>query len=354
VTADPARTVRLLLRAESEIALLDRTRPLEFAQEFQRLLGAWESGRHETPNLHYACGRPLEALKHRLAAIIEAGESDADEFGWLAGRASELLLEARMADAVGTAEFIALACSRFAPARGELASNLESTAREWIGEGAAAVQTEPRYRSDDRNARESLWCELSRQIGTLHLPIRLRVDDGLVSVAACGEDVVFIRGNAWLTARAAARIAEHEVSGHLLPRLAAKVRTDILRCGCAGANDDEEGRALLIERRLGLMDPWRRAELGARHLACTYLRRGATFRDAVRGLAGLGAPLEVALHSVLRASRGGGLGREIIYLPAMQRLGRAFESRPELEQWFRCGRASLAYAVTRQAAIRAA
>ncbi len=352
--ADPSRTVQLLLRAEAEIALIDRTRPLEFAREFQRLLSAWEQGRHEAPTLHYARGRSLESLKHRLCLTVEQSTDESVESWWLAGRAGELLLEARIADAVGTPVFDALARMRFASPIGNHATQLESTARQWVAEGAAAERGEPCFRSDDRTASASLWSMLSSRIGSLHLPVRLRVDDGLVSIAACGQDLVVVRGNAWLTAGAAARITEHEVSGHLLPRLAAKSRTDILRCGCAGANDDEEGRALLIECRLGLMDPFRRSELGSRHLACTHLRRGATFVDAVRELAELGAPLDMAIHSVLRASRGGGLGREIIYLPAMQRLGRAFEARPELEQWFRRGRASLAYAVKQHAAIQAA
>lgn len=352
--AEPARTVQLLLRAESEIALLERTRPLGFAREFQRLLSAWQSGHQDAPTLHYARGRSLESLKHRLSTAAEQSAGESVESWWLAERAGELLLEARIADAVGTPPFNALARMRFASPNGKSATQLESTARQWVAEGAAVERGEPCFRSDDRNAPSSLWSMLSKRIGSLHLPVRLRVDDGLVSVAACGQDLVVVRGNAWLTARAAARITEHEVSGHLLPRLAAKSRTDILRCGCAGANDDEEGRALLIECRLGLMDPWRRAELGSRHLACAYLRRGATFVEAVRDLSELGAPLDTAIRSVLRASRGGGLGREIIYLPAMHRLGRAFEARPELEQWFRRGRASLAYAVKQHAAIEAA
>jgi hypothetical protein len=354
VTVGVSRTVLLLARAEAEIALIDRTRPLEFAPEFQRLLGAWESGQHEAPILRYAPRTNLKSLKHELSAVIEQDDCRTLESSSLAGRARELLLEARMVEAVGTAAFGALALERFAPPQGELATTLESTARAWIEEGAGTVRDEPTLRSDDRNAPSSLWSMLSKRIGQLHLPIRLRVEKSLVSLAACGQDVIVIRSNAWLTARAAARTTEHEIAGHLLPRVAGSIRSDVLRCGCAGATDDEEGRALLIERRLGLMDPWRRAELGTRHLACTYLRGGATFVEAVRSLVALGAPLESALRSALRAERGGGLAREIVYLPALQRLEQAFEARPELEQWFRRGRASLAYAVSRQAGMRAA
>jgi hypothetical protein len=247
-----------------------------------------------------------------------------------------------------------MASERFAPPLGALAATLESNSRDWIAQGAATHSDEPCFRSDDPKATQSLLSLVLRRVGRLRIPVRVLVNRGLVSVAACGDAVIVIRGNSLLTARAAARITEHEVCGHLLPRLAARARSDILCCGCAGASADEEGRALLIEERLGLMDPWRRAELGARHLASSNLRHGATFVDVVRQLVGHGASTELALRATMRAFRGGGLGREIMYLPAWVRLKRAFEAEPAVERWFERGRASLAYAIGRQSNSQAA
>jgi hypothetical protein len=349
VTEIHLRTVLLLDRAEREIALLDRTRPLGFEREFQRLLAAWQCGKALGPALVYARGRSLGRLKRALAAIADRAPRLAAQGVWLGERALELHVEAEMAELVGASRFAALAAVRFPLPRGAVGAELSSMARAWIGQGAAATRHEPRFRSDDSSEPRSLRAVLSRRLGELRLPIRLRVDPDLVSVAACSENSVVIRGASWLTAREARRITEHEVSGHLLPRLFARTRADVLRCGCAGANDDEEGRALLLEQRRGLMDDSRRAELGARHLACEYQRSGATFVDSVRCLVDLGASIETALRSVLRASRGGGLGREVVYLAAMRSLGLAFAATPALEDWFRIGRTSLDYATRRQA-----
>lgn len=340
-----ARAIQLLLRAEAEIALLERTRPVGLANETARLLGVWRMGRHESPCLRYARSPELHQLTRALGMLAEQAELHFPDGTWVADRARELLLEARLVEAIGSTRFIALACQRHVVPRHVDAVTLEAEARHWIEQGADAEDSEERFLSEDRTAPESLWSVTSQRIGALGIRARLRADPDLVSIAACGEDLVVIRAGTWLTERAARRIAEHEIVGHLLPRVAARNRTDILRCGCARATDDEEGRALLIEERQGLMDAARRAELGVRHLACAYMRRGATFVDAVRCLLELGAPLDTAIRSMLRAVRGGGLGRELVYLPSMQRLRVALSEAPELEQWFRLGRASLEYAL---------
>lgn len=337
-------SIRFLERVEPEIGLIGRVRPIGVAKDYQRLLASWQSGREASPNCRYGSGPSLARVQRALAELADRAEAFQEDGCWIAERARELLLEARMASLVGSKDFIPLACARFQLPCGVEAETLEALARQWLSEGAGRPCDEATFRSDDRTVSASLYSTLTKRVGAARLPVRLRIDADLMSVAACGDHLLVIRDRTWLTARAAERIAEHEVRGHLLPRLAARKRQDVLRCGCAGATDDEEGRALLIEERLGLMDAWRRAELGARHLACVYLRRGATFVDTVRGLTELGADLPVALRAVMRAGRGGGMGREIVYMPAMQRLGRAFDANPALEDWFREGRVSLQYA----------
>lgn len=339
------RVVEFLLRAEAEIALLDRVRPIGLAEETARLIDAWQRRDEQTPRLRYRPLAKLGALRRILSELAESVVHEAPDGVWYAERAKELALEARLVETVGTKAFIALACERFSLPKGPAGLELERTARDWIVKGAASPEPAARYRSDDRRAKESLWSVLSARIATLRLRVRLRADPELMSIAACGEDLIVVRAGSWLSARAAHRIAEHEIGGHLLPRIRSKKRVDVLRSGCARCVDEEEGRALLLEHRAGLMDDGRRAELGARHLACTFLRRGAGFIDAVRCLTQWGAPTEMAIRATLRAMRGGGLGREVVYLPAMQRLERAFGSIPELERSFLAGRASLRYAL---------
>lgn len=349
-----AHPIEFLERAESAIGLIERVRPIGVAREYQRLLAEWRRGQPAIPRLRYKQGPPLGHVQRLLGKLVEHAEELLTNGWWVAERASELLLEAHLATAVASADFVRVASVRFPQPQGDLAVQLESLSGRWLAEAAARNCDEPTFASDDRSSPKSLWSVVSRRLGALRLAVQLRVDPDLMSVAACGDGLLVIRSQTWLTARAAERIAQHEILGHLLTRHAGRQRLDILRCGCAGSTDDEEGRALLIEERLGLMDVWRRGELGARHLACVYLRRGATFVDMVRGLVERGAPLEMALRAVLRAGRGGGMGREIVYLPAMQRLRCAFETTPQLESWFELGRASLKFAKAELARSRAA
>jgi hypothetical protein len=104
---------RWLTRAESSIALLERTRPLNFASEQARLREAWLAGRRRAPAFEYAAPPDLSALRTALDAIVERVHSG-DAWGAIfAGRAHELGLEARAAELVGTPEFAGSAAARF-------------------------------------------------------------------------------------------------------------------------------------------------------------------------------------------------------------------------------------------------
>jgi hypothetical protein len=90
--------------------------------------------------------------------------------------------------------------------------------------------------------------------------------------------------------------------------------------GTAGGSDDQEGRALLLEEQSGISDTRRRAVLGRRHAAARALRRGADWVETVELLIQLGAELPEAIDLASRVHRGGGLGREIVYLPALAKV----------------------------------
>ena len=131
----------------------------------------------------------------------------------------------------------------------------------------------------------------------------------------------------------------HEIHGHALPR--ARPRHEplgLFAVGTAGGSDDEEGRALLLERRAGCLGAHRRAELARRHLAATALRNGADFSETVRLLLATESSIDEALAIAARAHRGGGLGREIVYLTALARVGRILEVDPDVETWMERGR----------------
>ena len=203
----------------------------------------------------------------------------------------------------------------------------------------------PIGQQDDERDPRSLISLLRARIGALRVPVRVELRAGLSSVAAAGDGFVVIRPDALLSSAEAERIAHHELAAHVLPRLAARAETlGIFRVGARSAGDEEEGRALLLEERAGLFAPERRRELALRHRAARLVHEGAPFPELVRWLKARALPTERALALAFRAARGGGLGREIVYIPAYLRLKVEFSREPRLEQYFERGRVSVAAA----------
>jgi hypothetical protein len=74
------------------------------------------------------------------------------------------------------------------------------------------------------------------------------------------------------------------------------------------------------------------------------LEDNADFVETARVLLQLGASLRDALRITARVYRGGGLGREIVYLPAFLRVDAALAKAPHLDAVFGAGRVSVATA----------
>lgn len=332
-----------LARAEQEVRLLDRVRPRNAARELERVKQSFRMGQPCSPKyaaLAPAQLGPLRKILDQLASRLDG----AGPWGALyAARARELELEAAVADALGTSELRARVAARF-PVTNDLAGRQAMVwANAWLEEPGAS--DEPQFHSDDVRSPRSLLRQLQTDLRRRDLPVRLALEPGLQSRAAVGDGVILVRPGVLLSERAARRLVVHEVQGHVLPRENAR-RGDIglLRVGTAGGSDEEEGRALLLERRAGLFDAERQFELALRHQAGLQVRAGATFVDVVELALGVAAPLDLALSLAERALRGGGLGRELVYLPCLSRVEQAFRVEPQLEGWFERGRVSLAAA----------
>ena len=168
---------------------------------------------------------------------------------------------------------------------------------------------------------------MSREAGRCKLPMRVVVEPSLASLAATGDGVIFVAAERWIRVRDVERTVLHEIAGHALPRArAVSAPLGIFALGTARGTDDQEGRALLIERAAGFLDGSRRRELGLRHLGARATLDGATFVDVVELLLEHRAPLESAMRIASRVQRGGpgagGLAREIIYIPSLLRVER--------------------------------
>jgi hypothetical protein len=134
----------------------------------------------------------------------------------------------------------------------------------------------------------------------------------------------------------------HEIEGHARPRCAAlQLDMPLFAVGTAGGLDDQEGRALALERRAGLLDGRRRRELALRHVAARAVERGSDFVATARLSLDAGAPIADALRIAARVHRGGGLAREIVYLPALLRVEAALAEDPSIDPVLASGRVSI-------------
>lgn len=334
---------QVLLAAERSIALVERCRPTNAESETRRLLSAWQRGDELAPAFCYAPPPDLSPLARSLA---EAAEQARTEDPWdtlYAERAVELSLEATLVAHIGTNALARLAAQRFSLGAEDERREAERWANEWTAL-PVAEGSQPLIQSDDSSNPESLLCQMQRRVGEERLAFRVLVRD-LMSGAATGDDAIVIKRGGWYSAGDARRIVVHEVEGHALPRArAGRDSQGLFWLGTRGGLDDEEGRALLCEERAGALDDARKRELGLRHIGALAVRDGADWVESVRALRGLGATLPLAITVASRVHRGGGLGREIVYLPAFSRLRRGLGDNPLLERWLERGRLSLAAA----------
>jgi len=337
---------RELKRCEAKVALLDRVRPLNFASELSRLAAAFQRGERLAPCFEYAPRAELGELRNKLdelAAVLDAaGELESRLLG---ERAQELGLEAALAEHVGEPGFGRLAARRFALPSEPRA--VEQLALQFLTAPPSAhppKEGDAKHLSDDPRDPESLWSQLAQRLGTARLPVRLELAPGLVSLAAVADGVVRLRPGEQLSARQARRIALHEVEGHVRPRVSGAVLGGVFAAGSAGGSTDEEGRAILLEERAGLLDAERRRELARRYLVAASMRQGADFWQTVDQLGLTGASMDEALALAARVHRGGGLGRELVYLTGYWRVSHGLAARPELEQLLKAGRISLSAA----------
>ncbi len=341
MSEDLHRACRLVARAEREIRLLARCQPTNFASEARRLRALWLAGRTGLPALSHAPVLGLATWRRVLESLAGRYEPSCPVSQLLRERATELCIEAELAECIGTARFRHEAARRFPEPKGALRKRCDAFLSQW-GRLRESKHDNETAASDDLSCPWSLVTVLSEAIGRLRLPIRVLRSASLVSTAATADAVIYVREGARLTREAARRIALHELAAHALPRHWASQGTQpLLAMGTAGASDDEEGRALLLEDRFALMDAGRSAELAYRHCACQAMRDSAEWGDMLRLLTGLGATVDQAVLLGLRALRGGGLGRELVYLPRFFAVSDAFERTPRLEAWFELGKVSL-------------
>lgn len=320
-----------LLALERERPLLALFQPLGGLGHQKAVVRALEADREPEPGVFPAVGsdrtlrRTLEAARLALGPL---GSAPVPRL--LLARIDELDLEFELVAGRGSRGVAELSRRRFHVAEEELADAARS-ATEWLERTEAALLDEDVLLVEE-------FRRVARERG---LDLRVREGD-LFARAAVTPDEVLVRRGERLGRRAALRVVLHEIDGHFLPRRAALSAPVPLRIGMPGGDADEEGRAILLEERADLLDGSRRRELALRFRCAVLCRGGASALESYRTLRAEGVDGDELGGIVARVYRGGGLAREVVYLPAFLRVRRALAACPEWERAFQAGRASVA------------
>ncbi|NUP12102.1 MAG: DUF1704 domain-containing protein [Polyangiaceae bacterium] len=338
----------ILRTASMRVPLLPIFTPDNFESQVQRVESDLRAKR--ATKLEFTYARPPLA---ELGLALQLGElasawRDEDPLGALyADKAEEIALEARLCAMRHEAEAAALAAMRF-QAPDHFAERADRLARTWI-DVAPIARTAPdacdMVVSDDETDPRSLLCRMKEEVGARRLPFRVTVARSLAPLAAVGDGTIQIAPGRRLSPEDVERTVHHEIEGHVVPSARAmRAPIGLLRIGTARGSDHQEGWALLAEERASHLSERRRLEIGLRHLASRGAHHGSPFADTAHELARHCDATDLVARSVCRAYRGGGLGREAAYLPALLEVKSAFADDPSLEPVLTSGRVSLAAA----------
>ncbi|MBK9259302.1 MAG: DUF1704 domain-containing protein [Polyangiaceae bacterium] len=339
-TSQAEKTLR---EASARVRMIYATTPIDLPAELCRLEAKWSAGDPCAPRFSFPALQDLGELIRSLERLAEwlLGEGP---FGAIhADRARELADEAAVCAAVGTRHFRELARKRFSW-RDAFDDGADALVKDWLSEpfDERLPRKADLFRSDDPSDPRSLLVRLRAEIGARKLPFRVVVVRDSSALAATGEGFVQIGADRMLTVDDVERTVLHEIEGHVVPRCRANAqRIGIFALGTRFGIDDQEGRALWFERQAGVLGPRRRRELAWRHSACRMLEDDADFVETARTLMRLGASIPDALRITARVFRGGGLGREVVYVPAFLRVASALAADPTLDDVLGAGRVSV-------------
>jgi hypothetical protein len=338
---------RLVAHAAGEVRLLATLTPLNASEERARMTADLRAGRPPEPRWTYAprdhgpLRRALEAADGALDRL--PGAPLAAEYR---ARVHELCLELALCAVAGTRDVANLARERFR-ADEDAGPKASALSDAWLDtEPRSQPEGEP-LASDDPDPR-SLLSAMREAVGEARLPFAVAVQPSLASLAATGDRVILVASGRPVYPEDTRRTVLHEIEGHARPRARSLTSPlSLLRAGTARGIDDQEGRALLLEKRAGLLGSTRKRQLAARHRAVEAMLHGATFADTAMILKEAhGLDPAEAIIVAERAFRGSdgqfaGLGRERVYIESFVRVEAHLARLPEDEGLLEQGQVAL-------------
>ena len=354
--AEAARLDALIASVHGAAQVLPALTAQNGATERVRLIEALTRGQRVDPRFVYTPRKTERAVHESLAAARGLAHVSPAAALYLA-RLDELELELRILEAIGDMHAVRpLAAQRYGTGamsvalhpceRTAAAERREDTTTSALAADARAAASidasmttvaraarvilattaiaapEPRtLPADDARGGPSAAAIVREIALAAGVDVVVRVEPRLAAAAASGERMVLLAARAF-GPREALRIAVHEVLGHLVSAINARVQPlRLLEIGTANSFGDQEGVALVLEEDVGVLDTGRIRTLAARVLATDAMHAGMAFGDcALLLLRDHGLAPDAAIAVTERAYRGGGVARDAGYLRGWRRV----------------------------------
>lgn len=143
--------------------------------------------------------------------------------------------------------------------------------------------------------------------------IELRDDTAASMMVLHGR--LLLRTDLTLSPHRLGALLEHEVGTHVLTWFNGSAQPlRLLGRGLAGYDGLQEGLAVLAEHLAGALDPARLRVLAARVIAAESTGLGDSFLEVFHRLRNYGIGPHAAFRTTIRAARGGGMTKDIVYL----------------------------------------
>lgn len=128
------------------------------------------------------------------------------------------------------------------------------------------------------------------------------------------------------------RLLVHEIGWHVTRAANGyKQRLKLFVTGFPNYYISEEGGALFLEKKLGILDPGTLRKYAARVLAVDALYKGKSFREVFNIVKAHGFSKDNSWGITLRVFRGGALGKDYIYLKGLYELEKNIKKKEDLE-----------------------
>lgn len=270
-----------------------------------------------TPDFAY---RPLAddpaVAMQRLDNVAVDAVSDATLASLLLAKQRELRLQLEMLACRGSDDFLPLSIELYGGASPALLAEAEDILRS-----VPPPEPEGGPWLDAEAFREVAQAELDhyRSIAP-DIESHVEIREGSTGLMVSQGDLLVAPTVRVATSRVEA-LLHHEIGTHVVTHVnGANQPLHVLASGLAGADETQEGLAVIAEHLVGGLTAGRLRQLAARVVAVHEMVNGAAFPEVHAGLMESGVPRDQAFTITTRVFRSGGLTKDAVYLRGLHGL----------------------------------